>query len=61
MGHPFRPPGFGTITMHTGITGITELAVNSDLTVMNSNLDSPNKGRGKIFECYFSRALGQKL
>ena len=30
MGHLFRPPGFGTITMHTGITGITELAVKSD-------------------------------
>ena len=28
----FRPLGFRYITMHTGITGITELAVKSDLT-----------------------------
>jgi len=29
MGHPFRPLGFGIITIPYGITGITELAAKS--------------------------------
>jgi hypothetical protein len=28
---------------------------------MYNNLDSPNKGLGKIFEGYFAEALGQKM
>jgi len=32
MGHSFRELGFGTISMHAGITAITELAVKSGLT-----------------------------
>jgi len=36
LGHLFRPPGFGIITIHTGITGITEVVVKSEYDASTS-------------------------
>jgi hypothetical protein len=53
MGHPFRPLGFGTITIRSGVTGITELAAKS--TVSKSETQALLNYRFRVRACRCTR------